>query len=231
MTTVNKITIAIDGWSSCGKSTLAKDLAKELGYIYIDSGAMYRGITLYALENNLIKNGEVQREELINKLNEIKLEFKKVEGKDTPSLFVDEKNVESKIRSGEVPKFVSKIAQIKEVRIYLVDLQREWGREGGVVMDGRDIGSVVFPNAELKLFLTAKPEIRAKRRFDELTQKSETVSLEEVKENLAMRDKMDTEREESPLIQTDDAIVIDNSELNQKEQLNVALSYAKERIL
>lgn len=231
MTTVNKITIAIDGWSSCGKSTLAKDLAKELGYIYIDSGAMYRGITLYALENDLIKNGEVQQKELIDKLIEIKLDFKKEEGKSTPSLFLNDKNVESKIRSGEVPKFVSQVAQIKEVRVYLVDLQRKWGEVGGVVMDGRDIGSVVFPNAELKLFITAKPEIRAKRRFDELTQKGENISLEEVKENLSMRDKMDTERKESPLIQTDDAVVIDNSELNQKEQLEVALVYARERIL
>jgi cytidylate kinase len=225
-----KITIAIDGWSSCGKSTLAKDLAKKLNYIYVDSGAMYRGVTLFALKNGLIKNDNVDQEKLIQRLPDLQLEFKMLQGHKHPLLHLNGENVEKELRTGDVPKYVSKIATIKEVRHFLVDLQREWGEQGGVVMDGRDIGSVVFPRAELKLFLTAAPEIRADRRYKELKSKGEKISLEEVVENLAQRDKMDTERKESPLIKTADAVVVDNSNLTQSQQLELVLDYADEVI-
>lgn len=225
-----KITIAIDGWSSCGKSTLAKDLAKKLNYIYVDSGAMYRGITLYALRNNLINDGVVNQDQLIELLPELELAFKKLKGFTSPVLHLNGENIESKIRSGEVPKNVSEIATIREVRQFLVKLQRKWGEQGGVVMDGRDIGSVVFPNAELKLFLTASPEIRADRRHKELTTKGEKISFEEVMLNLSKRDKMDTERKESPLLKTADAIEVDNSDLTQSQQLELVLDYAEEII-
>ena len=222
-----KITVAIDGWSSCGKSTLARDLANELDYIYVDSGAMYRGVTYFALENGLINNEKVDEHKLIKNLNKISLVFQKNKNADSPELFLNGKNIEAKIRSGNVPKFVSEIAKIKEVREFLVKLQRKMGENGGVVMDGRDIGSVVFPNAELKLFITAEKEIRVNRRYQELKRKGENITIADVRENLAMRDKMDTERKESPLIQTEDAIVLDNSTLNQKEQLKLAMSYVK----
>lgn len=226
----NKITIAIDGWSSCGKSTLAKDLAKKLNYIYVDSGAMYRGVTLFALKNGFIENGEIDEEKLIDHLPKLNLEFKMLQGHKHPILHLNGKNVEKELRTGEVPKNVSKIATIKEVRKFLVQLQRKWGDQGGVVMDGRDIGSVVFPNAELKLFVTAAKEIRADRRFKELLSKREKITLEEVEQNLEQRDKMDTERKESPLIKTADAIVIDNSDLTQSQQLELVLDYANEVI-
>lgn len=224
------ITIAIDGWSSCGKSTLAKDLAKKLNYIYVDSGAMYRGVTLFALRNGCIANNGVLTEKLIALLPEINLAFEKVKGFPSPVLQLNGENVEKEIRTGEVPNYVSEVATIKEVRKHLVSLQRKWGEKGGVVMDGRDIGSVVFPNAELKLFLTASPEIRADRRFKELKAKGEKITLEEVMENLKKRDKMDTERKESPLIKTADAVVIDNSDLTQSQQLELVLDYAEEII-
>jgi cytidylate kinase len=225
----DEITIAIDGWSSCGKSTLAKAMAKELEYIYVDSGAMYRGVALFALRNGWVSSNHTDKSEIINNLKNIQLDFESTKpGK--ADLFLNGKNVEQDIRKIEVSNVVSAVAAIKEVRKHLVDLQRNLGESGGVVMDGRDIGSVVFPNAELKLFVTANVDIRAQRRFDELQSKGENVSLEAVKQNLKQRDEMDSTREESPLIQTADAVIIDNSHLSQKEQLNLALDLVKERL-
>lgn len=224
-----KLTIAIDGWSSCGKSTLAKALAKKLNYIYVDSGAMYRGVTLYALRHGLVDSSHTDKEAIVSKLSEITLRFQQ-NGKHIPDLTLNGENVESEIRGMEVSQHVSKVAAIKEVRSFLVDQQRAMGEDGGVVMDGRDIGSVVFPNAELKLFVTADVDVRAKRRYDELKAKGDEVSLEEVKENLKYRDHLDTTRDESPLVQTEDAVVIDNSDLTPDEQLEVAYKLVKKRL-
>jgi len=225
----DKITIAIDGWSSCGKSTLAKALAKELEYIYVDSGAMYRGVALFALRNGWVSSSHTERNKIVNNLDKIHIAFESTKpGK--ADLFLNGENVENEIRKIEVSNVVSAIATIREVRKHLVDLQRNLGNSGGVVMDGRDIGSVVFPNAELKLFVTADEDIRAQRRYDELQSKGEKVTLEEVKQNLKQRDKIDSTRKESPLIQTDDAIVVDNSELSPEEQLEVACNLVKDRL-
>ena len=216
-----KITIAIDGYSSCGKSTLAKALAKKLNYIFIDSGAMYRGVALYCIQNNLSVNGEINKPELIKQLKNISLSFYKNEETDKADLLLNNTNVEHLIRQIEVANIVSKVASIKEVREKLVLEQQEMGKNGGVIMDGRDIGSVVFPNAELKIFVTAKPEIRVERRYLELISKGEKVSKDEIKNNLEERDYLDTTRSESPLIQSNDAFLLDNSDLNQEEQLNL----------
>lgn len=216
-----KITIAIDGYSSCGKSTLAKALAKKLNYIFIDSGAMYRGVALYCIQNNLSVNGEINKPELIKQLKNISLSFYKNEETDKADLLLNNINVEHLIRQIEVANIVSKVASIKEVREKLVLEQQEMGKNGGIIMDGRDIGSVVFPNAELKIFVTAKPEIRVERRYLELISKGEKVSKDEIKNNLEERDYLDTTRSESPLIQSNDAFLLDNSDLNQEEQLNL----------
>lgn len=224
-----KITIAIDGWSSCGKSTLAKAMAKELNYIYVDSGAMYRGVALYALKKNLVSTSFVNVDEIIEVLPEIRLSFSAEEGKS--ELLLNGLNVEEEIRTLKVSDVVSEIAKIKEVRTHLVRMQRELGKNGGVVMDGRDIGSVVFPDAELKLFITASPTIRTQRRYDELIAKGEEVTLEEVQRNLQMRDELDANRKESPLIQTKDAIVIDNSDLTPEGQLQRALELVNEALI
>src|SRR5690554_4749786 len=223
-----EITIAIDGWSSCGKSTLAKALAKELKYVYVDSGAMYRGVALYAKRKGLISEDGVDQRAIIDELSNIDLSFSNNEN-GVAELYLNGENVENQIRSIEVSNVVSAVAKIKEVRQFLVKQQRKMGNNGGVVMDGRDIGSVVFPNAELKLFVTADPEIRAQRRFDELQAKGDNVSLEEVKANLKLRDEMDASREESPLIQTEDAVVLDNSNLTPKQQLEESLLLVEER--
>ena len=217
------ITIAIDGYSSCGKSTLAKELADELNYVFIDTGAMYRGITLFALDEGLVENGQVDSVKLIKLLTTIELRFDRSSGK--ARLILNQVDVEDQIRGREVNSMVSKVAAIKEVRDKLVEQQRNMGNKGGVVMDGRDIGSVVFPNAELKLFIIAGIDIRVERRFQELKSKEVNMSKEEVKENLLERDRIDSTRKESPLIQVEDAIVIDNSELTKKEQLALALKY------
>lgn len=217
-----EITIAIDGWSSCGKSTLAKDLAKELNYIYVDSGAMYRGVALYAMRKNFVSRNHSDVNRIIASLSKIKIRFTN-KGGGAADLCLNGENVEKEIRSIEVSNVVSLVARIKEVREFLVKQQRILGIPGGVVMDGRDIGSVVFPLAELKIFVTADPEIRAQRRFDELKAKGEIVTLEEVRANLESRDEMDANREESPLIQTEDAIVLDNSHLTREEQLKKSL--------
>lgn len=221
---MKKITIAIDGYSSCGKSTLAKDLAKVLNYSFIDSGAMYRGVALYCLNKNIIQNGSVNEKELIQNLDSIKLHFEYNPTSGKSDLYLNNQNVEDKIRTIEVAQIVSKVAAIKEVREQLVKLQQAFGVEGGIVMDGRDIGTVVFPNAELKLFVTASEDIRTERRYLELTAKGENVSREEIKQNLLERDLIDTTRAESPLKQAHDASVIDNSNLTREEQLDLVLN-------
>lgn len=223
----NKITIAIDGYSSCGKSTLAKELAKKLHYVFIDSGAMYRGVTLYALQNEIIHQGELDRGKLIQSLPEIQLKFELNPETKSPELLLNGVNVETEIRKPYVSSRVSEIAAIKEVRQKLVHAQQLMGAHGGIVMDGRDIGSVVFPNAELKLFVTAEIETRVERRYQELIDKGEDVTRESVKENLQQRDLIDSTRAESPLIQVDDAIVIDNTKLTKEEQLKLALQHVQ----
>jgi cytidylate kinase len=223
-----KITIAVDGYSSCGKSTLAKALAKKLGYIFIDTGAMYRGITLYCMRNQLIRNTKPDQEAIEKELPQISLTFIYNPTTDSNDLLLNGENVEKQIRMPDVAANVSKIAALKSVRKKLVDEQRKIGENGGIVMDGRDIGSVVFPDAELKLFVTASPEIRAERRLKELREKGIEISLDEVIANLMERDLLDSTREESPLIQTDDAIVIDTTHCTREEQLDLASQYAEE---
>ena len=226
----NKITIAIDGFSSCGKSTLAKALAKELNYIFIDSGAMYRGVSLFCIQNNLVENGEIKEDLLIEKLPTIEILFEKNEETQKPDLLLNGKNVEHLIRSIDVASIVSKVASIKQVREKLVIEQQKMGEEGGIVMDGRDIGTVVFPNADLKLFVTADPETRAQRRFLELTIKGDKVTVEEIRYNLEERDRIDSSRKESPLRQAKDAILLDNSNLSQDEQLELTLKLVKKKL-
>lgn len=224
-----RLTIAIDGYSACGKSTLAKDLAQTLGYVFIDSGAMYRGVTLYAMQQNMIENDAVAVQELIASLNGIQLSFEKSEQTDKAHLFLNGKDVENAIRLPEVAGFVSKIATIKEVREKLVAEQQEMGKVGGVIMDGRDIGSVVFPNADLKLFVTADSTVRAQRRLKELTEKGIDTTLEEVLKNLEERDYMDRTRTESPLIQTPDAVLIDTTNFTRESQLAFVVDLINER--
>lgn len=216
---MKKITIAIDGFSSCGKSTMAKDLAKEIGYIYIDSGAMYRAVTLYCLENSLFNSdGSVNSEELEKHINDISVSFCLNEETLKPETFLNGVNVESKIRTMEVSSRVSLVAALGFVREALVKLQQEMGKSKGIVMDGRDIGTVVFPDAELKIFVTASAEIRAKRRYDELMAKGQEVSFDEILKNVEERDRIDQTRAVSPLRKADDAIVLDNSNMTVEEQ-------------
>lgn len=223
-----KIIIAIDGHSSCGKSTVAKSVARLLGYVYIDSGAMYRVVTLYALRNGLIKNGTPDISKIIDELKNIKITFKwdDVAGKNTT--FLNEENVEEEIRQLEVSQNVSPISTIAEIRHEMVKQQRENGKNKGIVMDGRDIGTVVFPDAELKIFMTASPEIRAQRRYLELTEKGQKVDFDEILQNVLNRDKIDSTREVSPLKKADDALVLDNSHLTREEQLKWVLDKVKE---
>ncbi len=214
-----KITIAIDGHSSCGKSTMAKSLAQKLAYIYVDTGAMYRGITLAALRKNLIGESFVQKDEIIALLKEIRLHFQLNPTTKLPELYLNGERVEDEIREMRVSSFVSQVATIPEVREALTKEQQEMGRQKGIVMDGRDIGTNVFPNAELKIFLTAQEDVRAKRRLLELQNKGdETTSLEDVLKNLKERDYIDSHREVSPLCKASDAIVLDNSEMSIDEQ-------------
>lgn len=227
---MKKITIAIDGYSSTGKSTLAKQLAKALGYVYVDTGAMYRAVTLYALKNNLISSSHFDREQLCQQLNKIFLKFVFNEDLGFAEMYLNDENVEKQIRSIEVSNFVSKVAELSEVRSNLVSQQQAFGMQKGVVMDGRDIGTVVFPNAELKIFMTASPEIRAKRRYDELLQIDSTISYEEVYKNVIDRDEIDTKRIDSPLVQAKDAIVLDNSELSKEEQFEIIYKLALNKI-
>lgn len=224
-----KITIAIDGFSSTGKSTLAKQLAKELGYVYVDTGAMYRAIAFFSMQNNYIKADFLDKEGLINHLSTIRLEFKFNPDLGFAEMYLNDENVERQIRTIEVSNFVSKVAEIPEVRAKLVQQQQEMGKNKAVVMDGRDIGTVVFPDAELKIFMTASAQTRAQRRFDELIQKGDSVTFEEVLKNVEERDYIDTHRSNSPLVKATDAIEIDNSNLNREEQFNLVLDLVNKK--
>jgi len=217
--TNHKIVVAIDGHSSCGKSTIAKAVAVRFGYIFIDSGAMYRAVTLFALRHQLISEGTVKEQELIDLLPEIQIDFRYNPEKQKSDTYLNGENVEEEIRQLTVSQNVSPVATIAEVRAAMVRLQQEMGKDKGIVMDGRDIGTVVFPEAELKLFVTASAEIRAQRRFDELTAKGEPVSYAEILQNVQERDRIDSTREASPLRKADDALVLDNSHMTREEQL------------
>lgn len=225
-----KITIAIDGFSSCGKSTLAKALAFELGYVFVDTGAMYRAVTLFCFRKGFVSKDSVNQNAIIDHLNQIEIHFERNKETLKLEIFLNKEVVEREIRSLEISSLVSKVASIKEVRQKLVVEQKKMGDKGGVVMDGRDIGSVVFPNAELKLFVTASPEIRTERRFKELLSTEPNITREEIRQNLEERDYLDSTRKESPLIQTEDAVVIDNSDINQQEQLELALELVRTRM-
>lgn len=226
----HQIIIAIDGHSSCGKSTIAKAVAVRFGYIFIDSGAMYRAVTLYALRHNLIIDGEVKREELIGALPEIRIDFRYNPERQRSDTFLNGENVEEEIRQLTVSQNVSPVATIAEVRKAMVRFQQEMGRNKGIVMDGRDIGTVVFPDAEFKLFVTASTEIRAKRRFDELKSKGENVSFDEILQNIMERDRIDSTREASPLRKADDALVLDNSTMTRDEQLEWVIRKVEEKL-
>lgn len=222
---MKKIIIAIDGWSSCGKSTMAKQMAKELNYLYVDSGAMYRAITLYFLRQSVDFD---KPKEIKKALNEIELDFRFNENTGQADMYLNDENVEYMIRDLIVAEKVSEVAALKDVREFAVAAQQKMGEKKGVIMDGRDIGTVVFPKAELKIFMTADNAIRVERRFKELFAKNPNVTIEEVAENIQMRDYIDSNRAHSPLRQADDAIVIDNTNLTREEQLVKALSLAKE---
>ncbi len=223
-----KITIAIDGYSSCGKSTLAKTLASRLGYAYVDSGAMYRAVTLYCMRNGLIKNGKFDTAKVIAVLDDIHLTFVYNPATKASDTYLNGENVEKPIRQMDVSEQVSKIAVVKEVRDKMFRIQRKLGKDKGVVMDGRDIGTHIFPHAELKIFMTADTNVRTQRRLDELSAKGYTVSFDEVKKNLEERDYEDSHRKESPLRKADDAVVLDNTELDKEEQLEFVLRLAKQ---
>lgn len=220
---MKKITIAIDGFSSTGKSTLAKQLAKELEYVYVDTGAMYRAVAYFAMQNQFIGSDFFDKNSLREALPKIQLEFKFNTDLGFGEMYLNGENVEKQIRTIEVSNFVSKVAEVSEVRSKLVEQQQEMGKNAAIVMDGRDIGTVVFPNAELKIFMTASAETRAQRRFDELQQKGDNVSYEDVLKNVVERDHIDTHREDSPLVIADDAIEIDNSYLSREEQFSAVL--------
>ena len=225
-----KIIVAIDGHSSCGKSTIARALASEFGYIFIDSGAMYRTVTLFALRNELVSDGAFKKEELIRLLPEIQITSKYNSQTQKSDTFLNGENVEDEIRQLLVSQNVSLVAAIPEVRKAMVRIQQELGKNKGIVMDGRDIGTVVFPQAELKLFVTASPEIRARRRYDELIAKGEVVSFEEILNNVQERDFIDSTREASPLRKADDALILDNSYMSREEQLEWAIGKVNERL-
>lgn len=225
--TTRKIIIAIDGHSSCGKSTVSKELAKLLGYIYIDSGAMYRAVTLFAIRNRLINNKIPDEKKLIEALKQVKITFRWDEKTGKNTTYLNGENVEEEIRQAAVSENVSPVSTIAGVRTELVKQQRENGKNKGIVMDGRDIGTVVFPDAELKIFMTALPEIRAKRRFDELQGKGQQVDFDEILKNVIERDRIDSTRETSPLLKADDAVVLDNSNLTREEQLDWVIKKVK----
>jgi cytidylate kinase len=225
-----KITIAIDGFSSTGKSTLAKQLSKHLGYVYVDTGAMYRAVTFFAMQNGYITADFFDKQSLINSLPSIKLHFEFNPELGFAEMYLNDDNIEKEIRTLEVSNFVSLVAEVSEVRAKLVEQQQEMGKGKGIVMDGRDIGTVVFPKAELKVFMTASSETRAQRRFDELKDKGQAVSFEEVLKNVEQRDYIDTHRDDSPLVKADDAIEIDNSYLTREEQFNAVLEMVDEVI-
>lgn len=226
----NKITIAIDGYSSTGKSTIAKELAKKLAYLYVDTGAMYRAVTLFAMQNGFFKDGVFLEDIFLKELDNIRLKFIFNPKLGFSEMFLNGKNVEKKIRSLDVSKLVSKIATISEVRKKLVAQQKEYGKNKGVVMDGRDIGTVVFPDAELKLFMTASPEKRAQRRYRELLKRGDKVSYDEILKNVQHRDFIDSNRKDSPLRKAKDAIVFDNSNMGLKDQFDRIYNLALDKI-
>lgn len=225
---MKKITIAIDGFSSTGKSTVAKQLAQRLGYVFIDTGAMYRAVTYFAMQHHFISENYFDKDKLIAALPSINLKFEFNTVLGFGEMYLNDKNVEKEIRTIEVSNHVSKVAEISEVRAKLVEQQQQMGKNKGIVMDGRDIGTVVFPDAELKIFMTASPSTRAQRRFDELQQKGETVTYEEVLKNVEERDYIDTHREDSPLIKAIDAIEIDNSQISRDEQFERVITLVDE---
>ena len=228
---MKKITIAIDGHSSCGKSTMAKDLARQMGYVYIDTGAMYRSVTLYAMQNGMIDpQGNIDTQRLQAAMPDIHIAFRYNPQRGRPDTYLNGKLVEDDIRTMQVSNHVSPIATLGFVRQAMVQQQRQMGQQGGVILDGRDIGTVVFPNAELKIFVTASPEIRAKRRYDELTARGQTVDYQEILRNVQERDYIDSHREISPLTQAPDAIVLDNSDMTIPQQQAWLLKLTKEAV-
>lgn len=227
---MKKITIAIDGYSSCGKSTLAKALAHKLNYEYIDTGAMFRAVALYCLEQGLIKEDGEEVYKVKDFIDDIHISFKTNQQTNESVVLLNGINVEDKIRNMTISRLVVKVSGIKEVRAKLAALQIEMGKNKGVVMDGRDIGTVIFPDAELKIFMTASTDVRVKRRYDELRSKGQKVTREEVAENLALRDHDDTTRKESPLTRAEDAVVIDNTNLSRNDQFMMLLALANQRI-
>ncbi len=228
---MKKIVIAIDGYSSTGKSTIAKQVAKELNYIYVDTGAMYRAVTYFALENKFIGDGFFNSEALINQLDHINISFKFNEDLGFAEVYLNGENIEDNIRTLEVSSYVSPVATLSEVRRKLVEQQQLMGKGEGVVMDGRDIGTVVFPDSELKIFMTASAETRAKRRYKELLERGHKLSYEDVLKNVTTRDHIDSTREDSPLVKAEDAIEIDNSDLTIEEQLKTILDLANQKII
>lgn len=225
-----KIIIAIDGFSSTGKSTLAKQLANHLGYIYVDTGAMYRAVAYFAMQHGYISKNFFDKDLLIQALDSIKLQFKYNQNLAFAEMFLNDENVEQQIRTIEVSSFVSRVAEISEVRAMLVQQQQEMGTESGIVMDGRDIGTVVFPEAELKIFMTASASTRAQRRYEELVSKNPDITFDEVLQNVEERDYIDTHRDDSPLVKADDAVEIDNSYLTISEQFEIVLELVSEII-
>ncbi|AUS06809.1 (d)CMP kinase [Pseudotamlana carrageenivorans] len=227
---MNKITIAIDGFSSTGKSTVAKQLAKHLGYVYVDTGAMYRSVAYYAMQNGLITKESFNVEALVDQLSNINITFKFNDALGFAEVYLNDVNIEKDIRTLEVSKFVSTVASVSAVRKKLVEQQQKMGENKGVVMDGRDIGTVVFPNAELKLFMVASAETRAKRRYQELIEKGDKVTYEAVLKNVEERDFLDTTRADSPLVKAEDAIEFDNSILNKEEQFEKLLDLVETKL-
>ena len=227
---MNKIVIAIDGFSSTGKSTIAKRLAKQLNYIYVDTGAMYRAVTYFALKNDFIKNKKLDSQTLISSLQDINISFKFNDELGFAEVYLNGENIESEIRTLEVSSYVSPVATLSQVRRKLVEQQQLMGKGKGIVMDGRDIGTVVFPDAELKIFMTASVETRAKRRFKELLECEHNLSYDKVLENVITRDRIDSTREDSPLVIADNAIEIDNSDLNIEEQVETILKLVNKSI-
>ena len=225
---MSHIQIAVDGPAGAGKSTIAKLIAKELNYIYVDTGAMYRAVTYFAMQHNFISETHLHTKELIKNLSDITLQFRFNETLGFAEMYLNNENIEQAIRTIEVSRLVSKIAEISEVRAKLVEQQQQMGQNKGIVMDGRDIGTVVFPDADLKLFMTASPQTKAQRRFEELIEKGQKVTFEEVLQNVQERDYIDTHREDSPLVKADEAIEIDNSNLTKKEQFELVMELVKD---
>ena len=227
---MKKITIAIDGFSSTGKSTLAKQLAAALGYVYVDTGAMYRAVAYFAMQHHLVSETHLDKAGLIAELPNINLRFQFNTTLGFAEMYLNNENIEKQIRTIEVSRMVSKVAEVSELRAKLVEQQQVMGKDKGIVMDGRDIGTVVFPEAELKLFMNASSKTRAQRRFDELSEKGQYVTFEEVLQNVEERDYIDTHRDDSPLVKASDAIEIDNSAMSKNEQFELVLKLVKEKM-